>query len=148
MIDATNCILLLSAILGCDSAANAVSRRSNPLETKPSIPTVDAGVVLSDRAGYLCVPLERFGLERPDDVLSVTSTCDYIRRQLVEYVSNENLNAWAVLLKFKREESNDFSDSDGRPANLRVVIALNLSRGRSHSLTLRLLLTSLTKRSA
>ena len=144
-----NCPLVILAILGCDSAANGVSRSSHPLETEPSLPIFDAGVVLSDRAGYLCVPLERFGLKRPDDVFSVTSTCDCIRPQLVEYVSEENLNAWAVFLEFKREESSkDFSDSNRVPAKMGVAIGLNLSGGRSHSLTLRLLLASLTKESA
>ena len=143
-----NCLLVMFAILGCDSSANAVSRNSHGLETKPSFATFDAGVVLMDRAGYLCVPLERFGLERPDEVLSVTSTCDCIRPKLVEYASTENSNAWAVLLEFKRQElSGSSNDSDHGPAKLGVTIDLKMSGGRSHSLTLRLLLTSLTKES-
>ena len=97
------------AIIGCDSSANADSRISHGLETKPSFATFDAGVVLTDRAGYLCVPLERFGLERPDEVLSVTSTCDCICPKFVEYASTENSNAWAVLLEFKRQEPSRFT---------------------------------------
>ena len=130
--------------LGCDASRRAEAV-GPPIE-KPA--NIDLGIVFSSKSNYACIPLERFGLERPDDVLSVTSTCDCIRPQLVEYVSTEKSNAWAVLLEYKREESSkNSSDSDRGPAKLGVVIELKLSGGQSHSLTLRLLLTSLAKES-
>ena len=79
------------AILGCDTRDGAVSSRSHDSYSKSSVSTVDAGVVFTDRTGYLCFPLERFGLERADEDLSVASTCDCIRPQLVEYLTKESV---------------------------------------------------------
>ena len=127
--------MALACNLGCDESRRAEAV-GPPIE-KPA--NIDLGIVFSNESNYTCIPLERFGLERPDDVLSVTSTCDCIRPQLVEYLSTEKSHAWAVLLEYKREESSkNSSDSDRGPAKLGVVIELKLSGARSHSLTVRL----------
>jgi hypothetical protein len=139
---------MMLLVLGCTTRDGAFSSPSHDSNSESSVSIVDAGVVFTDRSSYLCFPLERFGLERADEVLSVASTCDCIRPQLVEYLTAEKSSDRAVLLEFKHNESSKKSGySDRLPAKLGVTIELKLSDGRLRSLALRLLLTSLTKES-
>jgi len=105
--------------------------------------TIDAGVVLHERPGYLCLPLEQVGLKADDAIVSVASSCECIEPRLVQYVSPGGLHKPAILLDYLAEPAGIASPIRPQPMNLNVVITVELVKGKTHDFTVNLMHTTL-----
>ena len=62
---------------------------------------VDAGIVLLDRDGYLCVPLQRLGISANSELGSVTSSCQCVQAEIINYAVGRGQTSRALLLTFQ-----------------------------------------------
>ena len=77
-----------------------------PTTTEDSaIVEIDAGVILSDRASYLCLPLSRFGLTDDEEIESIISSCECVKPSLVNYADSATTTIDGVLFDFIPEET-------------------------------------------
>ena len=141
------CLTML-ALAGCDPSAAATSSSPTGATTTGRATTIEAGVVLANRAGYLCLPLQQVGLLPDDQILSLSSSCECIAPRMVEYRNSSNAVGRAVLLEYVTETAGAHSDSaadasDHTVANLGVIIEATLADGRRHEFTVSLLHTYL-----
>ena len=73
--------LMLSSGCGVSNGITSVAKT----EVAPAPMEIDAGVIFSDRASYLCLPLSRFGMSSSDDIETIVSSCEYVKPSLVRY---------------------------------------------------------------
>ena len=111
------------------------------LQEKP--PAIDVGVILSDRAGYFCLPIERLGIEADETLISVESSCECIEPRLVKYVGSDGSHQPAVLLDYVDESVGIAGTIDPQPMNLGVIIKVKTASGKTHDFTVTLLHTLL-----
>jgi hypothetical protein len=151
------CLLVTClATAGCGEGSLAAS--STPKETPTSagevaIPaetsrTIDAGIVLADRAGYFCLPLEQVSLPPDAEIVSLQSSCDCVRPHIVQYLADSQRVGQAILLEYIPEVSSAGVDredgaSEIQPANLGVVVEVGLAGGEKQCFTANLLHTVL-----
>jgi hypothetical protein len=151
------CLLVTClATVGCGEGSLAAS--STPKETPSSaddiaIPaatsrTIDAGIVLADRAGYFCLPLEQIGLPPDAEIVSLQSSCECVRPRLVQYVADRQRIGQAILLEYIPEVSSagvdrEVSASEIQPANLGVVVEVGLAGGTSYDFNFNFLYVAL-----
>jgi hypothetical protein len=153
------CLLVTClATVGCGEGSLAAS--STPKETPSSaddiaIPaatsrTIDAGIVLADRAGYFCLPLEQIGLPPDAEIVSLQSSCECVRPRLVQYVQDRQRIGQAILLEYVPEVSaadTSLLDSprEFEAVHLSVIVEVVLSDGVKHDFVLNLLHTLLER---
>jgi hypothetical protein len=146
------CIWISPSLVGCRRATSAAP--SVPAfegggvgqVQSSAAPAIDAGVVFSDRESYLCVPLEKAGLPASVEVVSVTSSCECVRAQVVPYLSSGSTEANGLLLEFVPEPSSATSASGASavaksPLDLGVLVNFQLADGTAHRVTVNLLHT-------
>ena len=143
------CLTML-ALAGCDTPAAATSSSPAGATTTDRSAIIDAGVVLANRAGYLCLPLQQVGLLPDDEIISLSSSCECIEPRVVEYRNSSNAVDRAVLLEYVNETEGSHSDSaadasDRTAANLGVINGATLADGRRHEFTVSLLHTYLNE---
>ncbi len=133
---------MLMGLAGCDARTEATPVSPT---MPPHVASFDAGVVLAGRTGYLCVPLIQVGLRSDAQVVSVSSSCECLRPQLIEYAVSSTSHAPAILLEYAGEIApEDFEGDKVRTTcRLGVVIELVLSDGDLHEFTVNLLHTSI-----
>ena len=94
---------------------------------------LDAGIVLLDRDGYLCVPLQRLGLSANSELASVTSSCPCAQAEIINYAGGRGQTSRALLLTFRAESPNDLESTDAaairKPVELDVKIEIKLESG-------------------
>ena len=103
---------------------------------------IDAGVILSDRASYLSLPLSRFGLSSPQSIESISSSCECLKPSLVRYADSSATTADGVLLEFIPDKP--FDDTTPQPTGLGVVITFSMSGGETRTATVSFLHTRLS----
>lgn len=139
--------LLLVSVVGCTGAnASPVSRTAKESRGESSL-QVDAGIVLADRDGYLCMPLEHFGFEADAKVQDVTSSCECVQPSIVDYVRPNGDIRHAILLQYVRDpEEDDISGAaTSQAVTLGVIIDVTFSDGTSRQITVKLLHSSLIR---
>ena len=132
------------ALAGCDTrvAANSSNLASQTGSSQST--TIEAGVVLANRSGYLCLPLEQVGLSPDTSILSLHSSCECIQPSLVEYHNGPETTAQAILLEYIDESAGAHSDllpseSNRSVADLGVVVEATLADGSLHGFTVNVL---------
>lgn len=136
------------AAVGCDagsfaagSTATTEGSLGTALQEKPS--AIDLGVVLADRAGYFCLPIEQLGLGAADTLVSAKSSCECIQPRLVEYVGSNGSPKPAILFEYVDESAVSGGKFDPQPMNLGVIITVELASGKTHDFTVNVLHTVL-----
>jgi hypothetical protein len=110
--------------------------------------TIDAGIVLADRAGYFCLPLEQVGLPPDAEIVSLESSCECVQPRMVQYVAGRQRVGQAILLEYVPEVSSaevdrKISQSEVQPTNLGVIVEIGLADGTKYDFTVKLLHTQL-----
>ncbi len=98
---------------------------------------IDAGVIFSDRASYLCIPLSRFGLSGSEKIATIVSSCECVKPSLVRYSDSLTTTADGVLFEFDSEEAS--SDETPRPIQLGVIVTLTTHRGETRTVTVNII---------
>jgi len=129
--------------LGCDSGSLAATGISPVMALQEKPTAIDVGVILPDRAGYLCLPIERLGIEADETLISVESSCECIEPRLVKYLGSDGSQNPAILLDYVDESVDIAGTHDPQPMNLRVIITVELASGKTHDFTVNLLHTVL-----
>jgi hypothetical protein len=110
----------IGLLIGCDwdrsVAQFAVDSQRGNFSSSGNSLVIDAGIVLLDREGYLCVPLQRLGISPSSELASVTSSCPCMEAEFINYAIGKRDSARAVLLKFKRDSPGEVESVDGRMA--------------------------------
>lgn len=125
--------LLISGGCGNPVSAVAIDHESVSIDTKP--PIIDAGVVLADRPFYLCIPLTKVGLRSDEEIISLHSSCDCVRVQIVKFCeSGRQATSFAFLLESVSDADvgSPGSEPDFSPTHLRIEVGVELSDGRTH----------------
>lgn len=129
---------------GCNSPAAlsvdaSVSTASQFSQSRRTAKKFDAGVVFANEASYLCIPLEKLGIDSAQEILSIKSSCECVRPSAVRYVRQISQDGVALRLDFvKDSQTQDNSD----PVSLAVSIKLQLASGIEHSVTIQFLHTT------
>ena len=131
------------AALGCNAGSSTASGVSPAFVMPEKSMTIDVGVVLANRSGYLCLPLEQLGLKTDDTPVSVATSCECIKPRLVQYVSSGGSHKPAILLDYVNEPGGIASSIGSQPMNLNVVITVELGMGKTHDFTVNLMHTVL-----
>ncbi len=136
-------VVLMLAAVGCEGRLKATDSDVALVAVgNTSVPKIDAGVVFADRSGYLCLPLQRVGLEARAEVVSLSSSCECVQPRLVEYKVLGEATARGVLLEFVAEPtSGESSGTSNVTADLSVIIEATLADGAKHTFTVDLLHT-------
>jgi hypothetical protein len=149
-------VVICLAMSGCGEGSLAAV--STPKETTASAGnvvapgpigrTIDAGIVLADRDGYFCLPLEQVGLPPDAEIVSLESSCECVQPRLVQYVADRQRIGQAILLEYIPEVSSAEADREDnvnrvQPANLGVIVEVGLADRTKHGFTINLLHTVL-----
>ena len=140
MFAAVGCTELPEAVGLSESAASSARVVSGTDGSR-----IDAGVVVADRGGYFCLPLERVGLDSQAAIASLTSSCECVRPRVVTYKSGNESWGRGILLEYVAEPTPAQSDREYLPANLGVIIEATLADGGKHTFTVDLLHTVLAE---
>ena len=149
-------VVLCLATAGCGegslaavSTSNETSASAGNVATPGAIGrTIDAGIVLADRDGYFCLPLEQVGLPPDAEIVSLESSCSCVQPRLVHYVADRQRIGQAILLEYIPEVSSagvdrEDSASEIQPANLGVIVEVGLAGGERQDFSVILLHTVL-----
>lgn len=141
-------VAIAVAAVGCDAGSFAAGSRATPVGSPLTVlqeksVAINVGVVLADRAGYFCLPIEQLGLSAADTLVSAQTSCECIEPRLVEYVGSDGSPKPAILLEYVDGSAGSGGTSDPQPMNLRVIITVELASGKTHDFTLNLLHTVL-----
>lgn len=141
-------------LAGCDqqhsNGANELFNDADRRSRESSV--IDAGVVLFDRAGYLCIPQDRVGLPHDATVVSLTSSCDCIKPRVVSFKTPNAGYARGILLEYLPYDHALDRDSGSHsrahlPMNLGVIVQAELSNAQTHTISVELLRTNLIEES-
>jgi hypothetical protein len=130
--------MFLCLFNGCDSDRSVAIAGLDLGRKSSSNPVViDAGIVLLDRDGYLCVPLQRLGISANRELASVTSSCPCVQAEFINYAVGKGKTSRALLLTFRAESPNDLESTDvaatRKPVELDVRIEITLDSGDTRS---------------
>jgi hypothetical protein len=151
-------ILLLSGVTGCRETTDTVSdvAGSSKLALMPragladaslsqqagsdsdSPPIIDAGIIFSDRSNYLCIPIERLGLDPSEEIVSVRASCDCVTVEVVEYAGSLSRFDKAIFVTFLPELEHGQSMDVGS-VSLGVIIDLRTAGSEQSSFVLNFL---------
>ena len=111
------------AAVGCDPRASNspdVWQEGSAVAEAAFVDTgssIDAGIVVAGRPGYLCLPLEPIGLAACDEVVRLETSCSCLRGRLVSYITAGDSLGQAMfpsvarwVYRHPREGSRDRSD--------------------------------------
>ena len=129
--------------LGCDAGSLAATGVSPVMALQEKPAAIDVGVILSDRAGYFCLPIERLGIEADETLISVESSCECIQPSLVKFVGSDGSHQPAILLEYVDESAGSGNASNPQSMNLGVIITVELASGKANDFTVTLLHTVL-----
>jgi len=106
--------------VGCHEASTTDLVRDTISD--PEICNIDVGVVFSNRSSYFCLPLKRFKISGPEEVDSITSSCECVKVSLVSYSESSNTNAFGMLCELIADEPAGRKAT--QPAQLAVELKL------------------------
>jgi hypothetical protein len=144
-------VAIVVAAVGCDAGSLAAGSTdttdaaggSLAMASQEKPAAIDVGVVLADRAGYFCLPIEQLGFSAADALVSTKSSCECIEPRLVEYVGGDGAPKPAILLEYVDESAGSGGKFDPQPMNLGVIITVETASGTTHDFTVNLLHTVL-----
>ena len=125
--------LLFSSGCGVSNATSSVGKT----EVDAAALEIDAGVIFSDRASYLCLPLSRFGISNSDDIETIVSSCECVKPSLVRYSDSSTTTADGVLFEFIPDEVPP--DTTPQPMGLGVVTTFTMVGGETRTVTVNFL---------
>jgi hypothetical protein len=151
------CLLVIClATAGCREgslAAVSTSKETSASAGNVAMPgevgqTIDAGIVLADRARCFCLPLEQVGLPPDAEIVSLESSCECVQPRMVQYVADGQRIGQAVLLEYVPEKpligvAVEDRMIDLQPMHLGIIVGIRLADGKKHDFTVNLLHTVL-----
>ena len=140
---------LVLAASGCVQHSLSAPVRLATAKRSAEEVTVEAGIVLGDRAGYLCLPFAELGLDEGAEVVGLESSCECVIPSLVDYAELDGQRRPAVLLEFvKGPDAYSTDPSEPRAARLGVIVEATLAGGHVHRFKVDLLHTIAVSREA
>lgn len=131
-------IASVSSFSGCGvSAATTAEVKADGV---PEALEIDAGVIFSDRANYLCMPLSRMGLSCSHKIKTLTSSCECVKPSVVQYLDSLSTTADGVLIEFVPDETT--RGVAPQAVQLGIVLTLTLMSGETREFTVNFLHTS------
>ena len=100
----------------------------------------DAGVLFANEESYLCLPLEKLGIDPAQEIVSVTSSCECVRPSVVRYLQRRSQEGVALRLDFV--EDTQRQEHETSPCSLAVEIKLQFASGTEQSVTIQFLHTT------
>ena len=136
---------LILAAEGCSSpvgfSADATIPAASPLSyVGSSSNRYDAGVLFANEESYLCLPLEKLGIDPAQEIVSVKSSCECVRPSVVRYLQRRSQEGVALRLDFV-EDTQGHADETS-PSSLAVEIKFQFASGTEHSVTIQFLHTT------
>jgi hypothetical protein len=109
---------------------------------------LDAGIVLSDRPGYTCIPLDRIGLPPDAQIVRLESSCECVKPRCVTYADPGSQHAQGILIEFVPEDRDTDPGkashaTQSPPMLLGVIIQVHLADGTQREFNIDLLHTTL-----
>ena len=143
-------VVVMALVCGASASPTVEASLSEFAESRSESVLVEAGVVQSDRDGYLCCPFEQIGLSNESSVASVTSSCECVRPRIVTYRTPMGSESPAIFLDYvaDTEESKAVSglvDEQPTAMNLGVIVKVELVDGAIHQFIVKLLHTTLVE---
>lgn len=91
--------------LGCGGRVGlSADNSSNPKSDIRNTPGIfDAGVVFADEASYVCISLDKLGLDDDEEIVSIESSCICVRPSVVCYLKRKSEVRHALRLDFVKE---------------------------------------------
>ena len=135
---------LISIASGCGSpvglsADAAPASPDSRIESLKAPISFDAGVVFADEASYICIPLEKLGIDVGKEIASIKSSCECVRPSVVRYLRRKSEEGVAIRLDFV-EESN--AQDEINPVLLGVAITVTFVSGDEQLVSILFLHTS------
>lgn len=65
----------------------------------------DMGVIYSEQSSYLCIPLDRFGVDSAKSIESIESSCECVKPSLIKYSESSSSEKEGVLFTFVPEKA-------------------------------------------
>ncbi len=144
-IDCKNQFLLIGILfplvtfsLGCGSpvglSADLSSSSTTVARKSPII--YDAGVVFANEASYVCIPLEKLGIDVGEDIVSIKSSCECVRPSVVRYLKRKSVDGVAMRFDFAEESK---AQVEPNPIALGVELTVQFANGGEQSVMIQFL---------
>ncbi len=117
-------------------AASPLSHVGNPSNR------YDAGVLFANEESYLCLPLEKLGIDPAQEILSVKSSCECVRPSVVRFLQRGSQEGVALRLDFVEDTRGHAGETN--PSSLAVEIKFQFASGTEQSVTIQFLHTTQT----
>lgn len=141
------CCILVGLIFtgeGCSSpvdfSADATKNSEGSLTESRKLSTVfDAGVLFVHESSYVCLPLQKLGIDRSQAIVSIKSTCECVRPSIVRFLERRSQEGVALRLDFVEDIRGHAHEID--PRSLAVEIKLQFASGTDQTVTIQFLHT-------
>lgn len=141
---------MVLSIAGCNQSHSieALAIASDMASHSNASPTFDAGIVLSDRSGYTCIPLDRIGLPPDAQIVRLDSSCECVKPRVVVYATPGSNSSRGILLEYVPEDLGNNLDQTAQETNhspmlLGVIVQAHLGDGTKREFSVDLLHTTL-----
>lgn len=136
---------LILAAGGCGSplglfADATIPATSQSSHIRSSSNRYDAGVLFANEASYLCLPLQKLGIDPAHEILSVKSSCECVRPSMVRFLQRRSQKGFALRLDFVEDTKGQKEETS--PSSLAVEIKLQFASGTEQSVTIQFLHTT------
>ena len=125
--------------LFADATVPAVSQLSH---VGSSSNRYDAGVLFANEASYVCLPLEKLGIDPSQVIVSIKSSCECVRPSVVRFLQRRSQEGVALRLDFVEDTQGQKDETS--PSSLAVEIKFQFASGSEHSVTIQFLHTTQT----
>ncbi|MFN9606571.1 MAG: hypothetical protein ACK6A7_24460, partial [Planctomycetota bacterium] len=141
---------MVLSLAGCDQNRSIESFAVADAGSAPSKTSsvLDVEIVLSDRPGYTCIPLDRIGLPSDAQIVRMESSCECVKPRCVTYAAPGSQRAQGLLVEFIPEDR-DTDPGKGShatqhpPMLLGVIVQVHLADGTRRDFNVDLLHTTL-----
>ena len=141
---------MVLSIAGCNQSHSieALAIASDMASHSNASPKFDAGIVLSDRSGYTCIPLDRIGLPPDAQIVRLDSSCECVKPRVVVYATPGSNSSRGILLEYVPEDLGNNLDQTAQSTNhspmlLGVIVQAHLADGTKREFSVDLLHTTL-----
>jgi hypothetical protein len=141
---------MVLSIAGCNQSHSieAFSIASDMASHSKASPMFDAGIVLSDRSGYTCIPLDRIGLQPDAQIVRLDSSCECVKPRVVVYATPGSNSSRGILLEYVPEDLGNnllqaAQATNHSPMLLGVIVQAHLADGTKREFSVDLLHTTL-----
>ena len=136
---------LIFAAEGCSSpvgfSADATHDSAGSLTDSRKLSTAfDAGDLFANEASYLCIPLQKLGIDPSQEIVSIKSSCECVRPSVIRFLQRRSQERVTFRLDFV-EDTQGHADETS-PSSLGVEIKLQFASRTEHSVTVQFLHTT------